>query len=369
MNNRVRFNIFLFISVFARALIEVFISLFLFKNGFSIDLILQFYLLENMFAFFISYFFVKIGERFNYSIVMCIGVISFVALQFALNNLVHDFLFIILIAFLYSLYRRGYWVARRYYVTEVTPKRDSSGPFSIMMVVSEVASVLSGLLGASLLDNFDVFTLTMISSVLLFISVIPLLGIENKTKKGIKIELIKNLKKYDKRNYLAFSLYEINNVLTFVFPIFIAVYIKDTYVMAGTINAVGNLAIIVFILIYGRIIKKRNHFVLSSILFVLICFIKLLPLNYFILIACFVEGFIKKMQEQSVNKIYFENRNNMDLTHYNLIYQMLEALVRAIVAVPLLFMNDVRLMIIFVLMIISIELIVYVCLRKNQRLN
>lgn len=368
MNNRVRFNFFLFISTFARALIEVFISLFLFKNGFSIDSILLFYLLENLVALFISYFFVKIGERFDYSIVMQIGVASFVVLQFALNNMAYDSLFIVIVAFLYSLYRRGYWVARRYYVTEVIPKRDSSGPFSIMMVISEMASILAGFLGASLLDGFNVAILTAISSGLLLVSVIPLLGIESKTKRT-KIELIKNLKKYDKKNYLAFSLYEINNVLAFIFPIFIAIYIKDTYVMAGAVNAIGSLAIIVFILVYGKIIKKRNYFVLSSILFVLICFVKLLPLDYFILIICFLEGFIKKMQEQSVNKIYFENRNNMDLTHYNLIYQLLEALARAIVVVPLIFMKDVRLMIVFVLIVISIELVIYACLKKNQRLK
>lgn len=368
MSNRIRFNVFLFVSTFARTLIEVFVSLFLFKSGFSINLILQFYLLENLFALFISYFFVKIGERFNYSIVMCIGIVSFIALQFALNNVVCNELFIVSIALLYSLYRRGYWVARRYYVTGVIPQRNSSGPFSIMLVVSEIASILAGFLGSSLLDGFNVSILTIISSALLFISVIPLLGIKDRTK-GTKIELIKNLKKYDKRNYLAFSLYEINNLLAFIFPIFIAIYIKDTYVMAGVINAISSLAMIVFIVVYGKIIKKRNYFVASSLLFVLICFIKLLSMDYYILILCFIEGFIKKMQEQSVSKIYFENRRNMDLTHYNLIYQMLEALARAIVVVPLLFMKDVRVMIVFVLAVINVEIIIYACAKKSQKLN
>lgn len=310
----------------------------------------------------------RIGERFNYSIVMYIGIISFVVLQMVLNNMIISNSFIVLIAFLYSLYRRGYWVARRYYVTEVMPQRKSSGPFSIMMVVSEIASILAGFLGSSLLDGFNASFLTIISSTLLLISVIPLLGIGNKTK-GVKIELIKNLRDYDKRNYLAFSLYEINNVLAFISPIFIAIYIKDTYTMAGAINAISGLAIIVFILIYGKVIKNRNYFIVSLILFILICFVKLLSLGYYILIICFVEGFIKKMQEQSVNKIYFENRNNMDLTHYNLIYQIVEALARVIVVIPMFFMDDVRLMIVFVLIVISVELVIYACLKKNQRLN
>ena len=81
-----------------------------------------------------------------------------------------------------------------------------------------------------------------------------------------------------------------------------------------------------------------------------------------------VGGIIEKMQRQSVGKIYFENRNGMDLTHYNLIYQIVEALARAIVVVPLLFMSDVRVMIIFVLLVICGELVIYACLKKNQKL-
>ncbi|MBR3138741.1 MFS transporter [Candidatus Saccharibacteria bacterium] len=368
MRDRAKFNMFLFISTFARALIEVFISLFLFKNGFPISSVLLFYLLENMFALFISYGFVRLGEKYGYLVVMCLGVISFVVLQFVLNNVMRNSAYIVLIALLYSFYRRGYWVARRYYVTEVMPQQNSSGPFSIMMVVSELASISAGFLGSFLLDGFNALVLTILSSVLLFISVIPLLKIKKKTNKT-KIELIKNFKKYDKRNYLAFSLYEINNLLAFIFPIFIAIYIGDTYMMAGTVNAISCLAIIIFILIYGKIIKKRNYFVISSVLFILVSLTKLLPLGYFILILCFAEGLIKKMQEQSVNKIYFENRNNMDLTHYNLIYQIIEAIARAVVVIPLLFMNDIRVMIAFVLIIISAEVAIYACMKKDRKLN
>lgn len=365
MNNRLKFNVFLFVSTFARALIEVFVSLFLFKNGFPVESILLFYLLENTFAIFISYFFVRIGEKCGYALVMYMGVLSFIVLQFALNNITHSTVFIVIISLLYSLYRRGYWVARRYYVTEVMPQKNTSGPFSIMMVVSEIASILAGFLGGALLEGLNTPLLTTLSSVLLFLSVTPLLKVKKATK-YTKIELIKNLKKYDKRNYLAFSLFEINNLLAFLFPIFITIYVENTYVMAGAINALNGLAIIAFILIYGRIIKNRDYYVISTILFVLICFFKLFVLNYYILIVCFIEGFIKKMQEQSVGKIYFENRNNMDLTHYNLIYQIIEALARMIVVVPLFFMNNIRTMIVFVLIIISVETAFYVYLKRAK---
>ncbi len=366
-SNQFKFNIFSFVSTFARSLIEIFISLYLFKNGFTIKSILLFYLLENLFALFISYFFVKIGEKYKYSIVMYIGVISFAILQFLLNNLVHTYLYIVLISLIYSLYRRGYWVARRFYITNIIPQNNSSESFSIIMVVSEISSIIAGYLGSFLLENINMFSLTILSIVLLFISVIPLIRIEYKSENR-KIELIKNLKKYDKRNYFAFSLYEINNLLIFIFPIYVAIYIKDTYTMASSINAISNLAIIIFILLYGRIIKKRNYFVISSLLFIFISLTKLLFFNYFILLLYFFEGIITKMQNQSVNKIYFENRNGMDLTHYNLIYQLIESAIRSLVVIPLLFMSDIRLMIVFIIIIIGIELIIYSSFKKIKKL-
>ena len=368
MKDQIKFNTFSFISTFARSLIELFIALFLFKNGFSIKEVLVFYLLENFFAIFISYFFVKIGEKFKYSTVMYLGIIAFISLQVIINNLVNSYWYLILISFVYSIYRRGYWVSRRYYITNIMPQRNSSDKFSIIVVVSELASIIAGYIGGYLLDDLNVFILTIISSILLVISVIPLITIKTK-KENTKIELIKNLKTYDKRNYLAFSLYEITNILTFLFPIYIALYIKDTYIMAGYINAISNIAIIIFILIYGKLIKKRNYFVISSILFIIITLSKLFFINYFILIFYFLEGIIKKMQNQSVNKIYFENRNGMDLVHYNLIYQIIESVIRVLVTIPLLFVGDVRIMIVIVMIVISIELIIYAIMKKGKKLN
>ena len=366
-DNMVKFNIFSFISTFARSLIEIFISLYLFKNGFSIKQILLFYLLENLFAFFISYIFVKIGEKYKYSIIMYIGITAFIILQIILNKVTNSIMYIIIISLIYSIYRRGYWVSRRFYITNVIPKKDSTESFSIILILTQLASITAGYLGAILLDKLSITSLTIISSILLFVSVIPLINIKYKST-NTKIELIKNIKKYDKRNYLAFSLYEINNLLTFIFPIYIAIYIHNSYVMAGSINAISNLAVLIFIIIYGKIIKKKNYFVLSSILFIIICLTKLLLYNYLILIIYFIEGIIKQMQNQSVNKIYFENRNNIDLTHYNLIYQLLESVTRVIVVIPLFFINDVRIMIIIVLLIISIELIIYSTLKKDKKL-
>ena len=364
-NNR-KFNVFNFLSTFSKSLIEIFISLYLFKNGFDIKHILLFYILENFFALFISYFYVKVGEEYSYSVPISIGIVSFVALQVLLNKYIcNTTSYLILISIIYSLYRRGYWVSRRFYITTIMPKKYSSERFSIVTIVAQLASILSGYIGSYLLDNLNMGLLTMISAIVLLISVIPLIDIEYDNK-NTKIELIKNIKKYDIRNFLAFSIFELDNLLEFIFPVYIAIYIKNSYMMAGTINAVSNISIILFIFIYGKIIKKKNYFVISTILFVLLSFSKLFITSYLILFIYFIDGIVKKMQNQSLNKIYFENQKRMDNANYNLIYQISESAIRLIVAVPLLLFNDIKYMILFVLVVILAELLIYIKMKKNK---
>lgn len=367
LNEQIEFNIFSFLSTFARSLIEIFISLYLFKNGISFHNIILFYFFVNMFAVPLSYFFVKLGEKTKYIYIMIIGLIAFVIVQLLLRNVINSNYYLILLAFVYSVYRRGYWVARRLYITEIMPTNKTSGLFSIVLVLSQLASIVAGCVGSIILNNVGIVTLTIISSTLLFLSVIPLLGIKhNNVSKDIKLK--ESIKKYNKNNYLVFSFYELNNLLTFIFPIYIALHVENSYFLAGNLNAISNIAIILFIMIYGKVLDKNKNYIATSTILVLLCAIlKFNIKSYYILAIYFVEGIVTKMQSQSVNKIYFENRGDMDLTHYNLIYQIMECLVRALVTFPLLFIDDIRIMIIFVICVISSLLIIYMFNIKNKK--
>lgn len=367
LNEQIEFNIFSFLSTFARSLIEIFISLYLFKNGISFHNIILFYFFVNMFAVPLSYVFVKLGEKTKYIYIMIIGLIAFVIVQLLLRNVINSNYYLILLAFVYSVYRRGYWVARRLYITEIMPTNKTSGLFSIVLVLSQLASIVAGCVGSIILNNVGIVTLTIISSTLLFLSVIPLLGIKhNNVSKDIKLK--ESIKKYNKNNYLVFSFYELNNLLTFIFPIYIALHVENSYFLAGNLNAISNIAIILFIMIYGKVLDKNKNYIATSTILVLLCAIlKFNIKSYYILAIYFVEGIVTKMQSQSVNKIYFENRGDMDLTHYNLIYQIMECFVRALVTFPLLFIDDIRIMIIFVICVISSLLIIYMFNIKNKK--
>ena len=60
INNQVKFNIFSFLSTFARSLVEIFIFLYLFKNGYSLQAVVLFYFLVILVNAYINFFLYKI---------------------------------------------------------------------------------------------------------------------------------------------------------------------------------------------------------------------------------------------------------------------------------------------------------------------
>ncbi len=204
--------------------------------------------------------------------------------------------------------------------------------------------------------------------IILFISLIPLSKITYESKHQ-KIELFKNLKKSNFQNLLAFSFFELDDLMAYLFPIYIAIYINTTYTLAGNLNALNNVAIIIFSIIYAKIInEKRNYFVLSTLLVIISALLKLSVTNYLILIVYFIDGIVLMIHNQSNNKIYFEERNNIDPTHQSLIYQVVECISRSFVALfLLLFIKDIKSMILVVNLFILIMLSVYLVLDGKRK--
>lgn len=346
MKGQVKFNTFVFISTFARSLVEIFITIFLFNNGCSIRQIALFYILVNLFSLPISYLFVKIGEKTKYVYLQVLSLIGFVGVQILLNIFDLNIGYIALMALCYSVYRRGYWVSRRFYITNIMPNKNSSWLYSFVSVMNQLAAIAAGYVGSYLLSGFNNLYLTILSSVLLLVGAIPLFFIKYEKNSG-KIHLLESLKNYKIENYLVFASYELNNTITFLFPIYIALYISNEYKLVGNLNAISNIANIVFILVIGKILNKYSKnkgmraYTLSTILLMLCFFLKTKITTEIILVVYFIEGLVSKMQTQAESKIYFENRGDMDLMHYNLVYQLLEGLVRAVALIPGLFIDDI----------------------------
>ena len=60
--------------------------------------------------------------------------------------------YLLIIATLYAIYRRGYWISRRYYTLKVIKKDNISSTYSILSIINQIGVIISAYLGSIVLD-------------------------------------------------------------------------------------------------------------------------------------------------------------------------------------------------------------------------
>ena len=356
-NNQKKFSLYVFLSTFARNLIEVFVPIILYKFGFSLKEVILYYLLVNVFSLILSYPCICISNKYNNKLLAIIGIVAFSLLQLLLNFIYKSYLYIIIISFVYALYRRGYWISRRFYNLRVIRKDNVSFVYSLISIINHIGVITSTYIGSIFLDFTSVRILTIISFLLFSISLIPLylFNFEH-IEKSVELEFLKTFNAIPKNNIFLFGSYELLNVIKFLFALYLFIYVKDNYQTVGILNLFTNISTILFAYFYGKKINKNKNFLHLSILFVVVVyFFKLNSASYVLVIISFLEGIVTKMYEISVQKEFYLLSKHFDYQNYNLVYEIVQNFFRAaVVTVLYFFVNDLRLMLVIVLIFIGL---------------
>ena len=326
MNNRKKFELYVFLSTFSRNLIEVFIPVILYKFGYELKEVVLYFLLTNAFSLVLSYPLIKLSKKFNNKILTLIGIVSFVIVQIMLAYIVNSIWYIISLAFIYAMYRRGYWISRRYYNLNVMEKEKIGTTFSIISIVNNLGVILASYIGAVMLDYLDVIAVTIISIVIFLFSIIPLLFMKFKHEKDeIRFEVVKTLKEIPFRNLYLFGSYELLNVVKFMFALYIFIYVKDTYTTVGFFTLITNLSVLVFSYLYGKKIDESKNLLKLSIVLVVLTYILKANSTYIVLaIVSFLEGKFTKMHEISISKEFYALSKKFEYNNYNLVYELIQ---------------------------------------------
>ena len=160
--NRKYFNKYVFLSTFARNLIELFIGTILFKAGFDLKSVIFYYLFVNVFSFFIAFPCIYIAKKHSNKILTILGIIAFILVQVALNYIKLNIGYLLILSFLYALYRRAYWMSRRYYTLQVIDKNNISKKYSFVSILNQLALLLSSYAGSLLLEYININIITFI---------------------------------------------------------------------------------------------------------------------------------------------------------------------------------------------------------------
>ena len=174
MNDIKRFDTYVFGTTFARGLIEGFIPAILFKFGYDFQSIVLYYAIVNIFALSLCKPLVKVSMKYSPKALNHVSIVAFLLLQVLLSNMTHSIYYIILLAFMNSLHRRCYFIARRYYNISVVSKDNVGKEVGIINIVNQFASMMAGYAGAVMLDVMEVKILTILVGIIFFIFSLPL---------------------------------------------------------------------------------------------------------------------------------------------------------------------------------------------------
>ena len=138
-------------------------------------------------------------------------------------------------------------------------------------------------------------------------------------------------------------------------PLYLIIYVKDTYQIVWILQVVTWLATILFSYLYGKKINKDNVYYLGlSIFFLLLVYF--LKVNvWWILLAllAFVEWFATKMNEISTNKEIIKLSKDFDYENYNYAYEWIMNILRLFASIIIFFfIDDVKLVIYFFLLFV-----------------
>lgn len=360
-SNQKKFNIYVFLSTFSRNLIEVFIPIILYKFGYSLKEVIFYYLLVNLFLILLVYPCITFSKKFSNRSLSLIGILSFILVQILLTKMVYSMNYIIVLSFLYALYRIGYWLARRFYNLKVIHKKDISKSYSLISIVNQIALIISSYVGALFLDFISIDALTIISIILFIISLLSLYMLKFEHEKNdVKLDLIGTIKKIPLSNLYLFGSYESINVIKFFFSLYLFIYVKDNYQTVGIMNLLTNLSTIVFAYFYGKKINNKKNYLKLSIIFMgLVYLFKANSTSYLLVLIAFLEGIATKMYELSMSKEFYSLSKKFEYANYNLVYELVLGIFRSLILlVCYIFINDLKVMIYLSVVIILIGLFI-----------
>ena len=333
--NAKHFDAYVVISTFGRALMEAFIPVIMFKSGYDFHGIAFYYMLMNLISFIITYPLALLSKNFNNRILASTAIFAYIGMQFTLLCLDGTLPAITLIALLYAIYRRCYWQSRRFYMLHVVHNKHIGKSYAIISILNQLALMGATYAGAMCLDGLEMNILILVSGAIMFVGLIPLYRMKFKHEKNtVKLNLRKALRIIPAKDVFIFGAFELTNVVKFLFPVYVVMYVRDSYQAVGLVSVITDISIMVFTYFFGKQIdaSKKDLMRLSTLLVVIVFVIKVFSGNPILYIVSFLEGFVTKMHEMTVQRNFYALSKKYEYNNYNLAYEMSLSFHRLLIA-------------------------------------
>ena len=277
------FEVSVWLHEFSRALVAVFIPIFLYQTGYSVGEIMLYYFLYNVldvpFNLASRWMVRRIGARK----VIIMGSFFLVAFFVSLLSLTaNNWPFLLIVALFAALYDTFYWVAHVYLFLKCSKNDDNvSSDNSLLINIRKLAGIFAPLLGVTILIFFSEKVLIAVSVIILMFSLIPLFKIKKISDKPKRKQ--KSFKKFfnnwdTAKDYIATCFYSIHcSAEDIIWPLFIFI-IFESMESVAIIPTIVSVTTLVFTYLAGKIVKKNREamIALASVMIALVWLTRLL---------------------------------------------------------------------------------------------
>ena len=350
MNNSKKFNIITLLSFFSKNIIEIFISVILYKLGIGINKILLYMLFNNIISIILIILIMIFRNKIKIKWLIVINYISFVLFSIYLFNMSNNIYSLLLLSFLSTLHNTLFWILRHLYIIKIYDIENMSKKLGNILIICEISIILSSYVGSTILNNYSYIILIILSSVILLISNIILFNINIKLEKIEKIDF--SILKNNKQNLLLFTLEQFKIIGVILFPLYITIILNTSYKFIGIFNIFIGIASIISLLYFTKLIskKKKSYLAVISIIFFIIWILKInISIKFIIILIAFFEGIISKLYQIVINRFTYVLGKHYSYFNYIIVLELLFNFIKFII------------MLIFMFFIKDLKLILYIC--------
>lgn len=332
MSDLKKYNIFIFITSFAKLLVEIFIPLILYNMSFTIKEIILFLILKYSFCLLfipVGYF---IGKKYSVSTLMILSSIIFSITYIYLSQINRNLISLIILSILYSSYLMFYWLGRHMYGLSIIEDKKTTDNVSLYNIFTILGGLFSPFIGSYIIEKTNTLTLSTIVLVLMIVSIIPLTKIK-KIKLNPNTQIKHIIKSFPKTNYIFNTLDQLRYILYTVLPLWIYINIKSKYSYIGILNIITGLGSIIYIYLLSKKMdkNKKDYLSLSLLIMGIIYFLKItITSNLAYLIITLFEGITKSSLDTITLRNTYVYQKNYCITSYIIFTEIINNIARTL---------------------------------------
>lgn len=343
------FDFSIWLHVFARSLVAVFIPIFLLQLNFKIEEVLLYYVILHGINVPMNFVAGWMTRRFGARRIIMLGVIFLILFMVTLYNLTSgNWWLLIMMASCAAIYDALYWVAHIFFFMKCSDKDDNvSKDASILYIVKQFAGVLAPFFGALVLIFFTQKILLGLSILILFLSFWPLFkirDIEDKSRMPLKnpSEFFTDWK--TTRDYIFLGLYSIHaSIESIIWPIFIYIIFRNLEAVAA-LPIIISISTIIFTYFTGRLDKKnRNSMIaIGAVLIAVTWFLRMnLEHTVFYYLSVFLVAFFTILITLPLDSEMFEKGEKKDALSTSMYRNAVSMFARTLIYLFLLLLVDI----------------------------